>query len=160
VPSLQGAWETPPYLRDGSAETVAAAIARMQPYLGGRAVGEQQGAALAAYVLAIPRFERGRVDDSGAPLEPNTLRMRRGHESFLRHCAGCHPAPLFTDRRRHEVHGAGELDTPTLRGVADSAPYGPDGRIATLAEAVRAQPVDEPLSERELENLIEYLKLL
>jgi cytochrome c peroxidase len=160
VPSLKGSWETPPYLRDGSAETLADAIARMEPYLGGRALGFEQQTALTAYVTAIPRFDRGRVADTGEPLEPNTLRMRRGHEVFVRVCAECHPPPLYTDRRRHDVDGAGELDTPTLRGIADSAPYGHDGRFGSLEAAIRAQPQDEALSERDLENLIEYLKLL
>ncbi len=161
VPSLQGAWETPPHLRDGSAPAIADAIARMQPYLGGRALAAPERAALEAYVLSIPRFERGRVDDAGAPLEPNTLRMRRGHDVFQQRCAGCHPPPLYTDRRRHDIGTGGPFDTPTLRGIADSAPYGPDGRFAALADAVRAQPFEaEALSERDLENLMEYLKLL
>jgi cytochrome c peroxidase len=88
--------------------------------------------------------------------------MRRGHEVFVRRCAECHPAPTYTDRRRHDPGTGEKVDTPTLRGVADSAPYGYDGRFATLSDAIRAQPAleDEAMTERDLENLIEYLKLL
>jgi cytochrome c peroxidase len=162
VPSLQGAWRTPPFLRDGSAQTLGDAIARMQAYLGGRPLGAPERAALEAYASAIPSVERGRIGEDGAPLEPSTLRMRRGFEVFQRLCANCHPPPLFSDRRTHDVGTGGALDTPGLRGVADSAPYGHDGRFPALADAIRAKALAEEraLADRELENLIEYLKLL
>lgn len=70
-------------------------------------------------------------------------RTERGAALFAQHCATCHPAPLYTDRRRHDVGTAGVVerkgpafDTPSLRGVFDSAPYLHDGSAATIAEAI------------------------
>ena len=67
----------------------------------------------------------------------------RGSALFGVHCASCHPAPLYTDRKRHDVGTAGAVerkgnafDTPSLRGVFDSAPYLHDGSAATLEEAI------------------------
>ncbi len=163
TPSLRGAWATPPYLRDGSLPTLRAALDRMLANeMGGADVSASDRAALEAYTASLPAFRRGRTNPDGSPGEPHTLRMKRGFELFSKHCAGCHPAPLFTDRRSHDVGTGGAFDTPTLLGIADSAPYGHDGRFASLPDAVRAMAAagDATASEIELESLVEYLKLL
>ena len=71
------------------------------------------------------------------------LTTTRGETLFSTHCAECHPAPLYTDRLRHDVGTGGEFerkgtafDTPSLRGVFDTAPYLHDGSAATLEEAI------------------------
>jgi YVTN family beta-propeller protein len=71
------------------------------------------------------------------------IATERGAELFATHCAECHPAPLYTDRRTHDVGTAGVVerkgnafDTPSLRGVFDTAPYLHDGSAATIREAV------------------------
>jgi YVTN family beta-propeller protein len=80
----------------------------------------------------------------------------RGAALFAMHCAECHPAPLYTDRAKHDVGTGGvferkgnAFDTPSLRGAFDSAPYLHDGSAATIPEAIRrhvnvpADAVDE-----------------
>lgn len=75
---------------------------------------------------------------------PASDAARRGEPLFAVHCAGCHPAPLFTDRRKHDVGtGTGPVerkgpffDTPSLRGAFDTAPYLHDGSAATIREAI------------------------
>ncbi|MFN3486707.1 MAG: cytochrome-c peroxidase, partial [Planctomycetota bacterium] len=68
----------------------------------------------------------------------------------------------------------GAFKTPTLRDVARSGPYFHDGSVATLEEAVKLMVsggVDNPwldrvnlqkqdLSERDLADLVEFLKSL
>ena len=56
---------------------------------------------------------------------------------FAEDCAGCHiPSAGFLDRLSHDV-GTGEvLDTPSLRGLTETAPYFHDGRAADLASVV------------------------
>ena len=69
---------------------------------------------------------------------------RRGEALFASQCASCHPAPLYTDRRKHDVGtGTGiverkgsSFDTPSLRGVFDSAPYLHDGSAPTIRDAI------------------------
>ena len=61
-------------------------------------------------------------------------------------CATCHPpSAFFRDGRTHRL-GTGQppsphaiddgFDTPTLLGIAETAPYFHDGRFATLADVV------------------------
>jgi len=71
------------------------------------------------------------------------IATERGAALFATHCAECHPAPLYTDRRKHDVGTAGAVerkgnafDTPSLRGVSDTAPYLHDGSAATVREAI------------------------
>ena len=85
-------------------------------------------------------------------------------------CAECHPAPLFTDRKKHDV-GTGTnakerkgrtFDTPSLRGLYDTAPYLHDGSAATLLDVVRAAKGQHGnatgLTEGELKDLAEFLR--
>ena len=88
-------------------------------------------------------------------------------------CATCHPAPLYTDQQSHDVGTATSderigpvYDTPTLRGLYDSAPYFHDGSAATLYDAlIRPSPGNEHdvsglLSEAETQDLIAFLLAL
>lgn len=108
-------------------------------------------------------------------------------------CWRCHGGPNFTDEGFHNTgvgvrdgaaepgRGAitgdaadrGRFKTPTLRGVAHSAPYMHDGSLATLADVVEfyrtgggpnpdLDPLIEPieLSEREAAGLVSLLEAL
>jgi YVTN family beta-propeller protein len=98
----------------------------------------------------------------------------QGRELFLSSrtgCSACHPAPLYTDQRQHDVGTAssyGEwfgprIDTPTLRFLYDSAPYLHDGSAATLLDVLTTKnPEDEhgvtsDLTPHELDDLVAYL---
>lgn len=82
-------------------------------------------------------------------------------------CASCHPPPLFTDRQKHDVGTASVLerkgsafDTPSLRGIAFSAPYMHDGSQATLLDVVRNHGNAESLSDPQKSDLAEYLRTI
>jgi len=88
-------------------------------------------------------------------------------------CATCHPAPLYTDKRAHDVGTAGPdekigpaYDTPSLRGLYDSAPYFHDGSAVSLHETLaRATPqeehdVRELLTEAQILDLSAFLSAL
>ncbi len=87
-------------------------------------------------------------------------------------CVTCHPAPLFTNRMKADVGSmspadrSGEIDTPQLLNVYQSAPYLHDGKAATLEEIwTRFNPDDThgitiDFSKSDLNDLIEYLKTL
>jgi cytochrome c peroxidase len=114
--------------------------------------------ALATYIRSIRAgnapVDRFLAGDRGAlsPREQTGLRVFRGKGN----CTACHFGPTFTDERFHNtgvawmtgalsdegraavtgrVEDRGAFKTPTLRHVADTAPYMHDGSIATL-EAV------------------------
>jgi len=132
--------------------------------------------ALAEYVFSV----RAKPNPVVMSDEADPDAISRGRAVFERTdtaCAVCHPAPLYTDSplrppRKHDV-GTGEgdrsgtfFDTPTLRGLWDSEPYLHDGRAATLLEVFTTHNAGDRhgqtshLSERELQDLIQFLRSL
>jgi len=88
-------------------------------------------------------------------------------------CTECHPPPLYTDHRKHDVGTATaderigpEFDTPSLRGLYDSAPFFHDGNATTLYEALtfpspgNEHDVRGMLIEAEIQDLIAFLMAL
>ncbi len=84
-------------------------------------------------------------------------------------CARCHPPPLYTDMRKHDV-GTGrgmeenrQFDTPTLVEAWRTAPYLYDGRAATMSEVVTkfnendTHGTTSQLSDKELADLVEFV---
>jgi len=51
-------------------------------------------------------------------------------------CAECHPAPVYSDLRTHDVGTGRTLDTPTLLGAWDEARLLHDSRAATVADVL------------------------
>ena len=84
-------------------------------------------------------------------------------------CANCHPKPLYTDLKMHDVGSKGQLDrrttfdTPTLIECWRTAPYLHDGRYATvkelLTEGKHGQPEDKAskLDDKQIADLAEYV---
>jgi len=107
--------------------------------------------ALAAYVASLDAFDRSPHRAGDGALTADGV---AGRAVFLQlGCQRCHAGNAFTDspqQRRHDVGtlaaGSGQrlgapllgLDTPTLRGVFDTAPYLHDGRAATLESVFTA----------------------
>jgi YVTN family beta-propeller protein len=108
--------------------------------------------------------------------EPLTATEQRGHALFhdpALDCITCHPPPLYTDHQRHDVGTTTpderigpDYDTPTLRGLWDSAPYFHDGSAATVYEALtRPTPGGEHdvsglLTEEQIQELVAFLLAL
>lgn len=105
------------------------------------------------------------------PVPPPADAVARGKALFegKANCAVCHPAPLFTDRKMHNVgiltplEPDGKYDTPSLIEVYRSAPYYHDGRSATLKDVLTK---DDPqgkhghakdLTPQEIDDLVAYL---
>jgi cytochrome c peroxidase len=164
VPALWGVWATGPYLADGSAESLGEVLERMtEVEMGGAPLSEVDRRALEAYLLSLEPFDRQRVQDDGLPVEPATGSALAGFRVFHdAGCALCHPPPAYMRRGRFDVGTGGKWAVPSLRGAAETGPYGHDGRWATLEEAVGAILADrgETLSPGDLRRLLEYLRLL
>jgi YVTN family beta-propeller protein len=126
--------------------------------------------ALATFVDSLPP-PSSPVDGGG---QEEVERGRLVFESPTTQCAVCHPAPFYTDRQKHDVgtvNGPNELagpkmDTPTLRGLAYTAPYLHDGSAPTLYDVlVTANPTDRHgvtshLTADEMADLIAFMKAL
>jgi len=84
-------------------------------------------------------------------------------------CAVCHPAPLYTDKKMHNVGALsrsepdGRYDTPALVEGYRTAPYLHDGRAATFKDVlIQHDPKGQHgkakgLSPQELNDLVQYL---
>ncbi|RME93974.1 MAG: hypothetical protein D6766_07045 [Verrucomicrobia bacterium] len=137
--------------------------------------------ALDTYITTITR-PPNRYRKLGEPLTPA---QRRGKAMFERtrtndgrvipperRCTHCHPPPLYTDGRLHDVGTKGPLDTtgkfdaPHLHNIYDSAPYLHDGRAHSLEEIWTVYNPDDlhgvtnDMTKDQLNDLIEYLKTL
>jgi len=139
--------------------------------------------ALSAYVESLETVHRspwravdGALGEAAARGEALFLAAETG-------CADCHPAPEYTDSQwlnsgEPLLHDVGTItadsggrmggvlpgvDTPTLRGLFDSAPYLHDGSAATLEEVLTSRNPDDAhgatrqLSDADLEDLIAFL---
>lgn len=83
-------------------------------------------------------------------------------------CDGCHDGPSLTDRNVHDI-GSGaltETDTPSLLGVAHSAPYYHDGSAETLEallddrSTVHDMADMSVLDDKQRADLVAYLETL
>jgi len=124
---------------------------------------------LASYIDSLRVPERVHV------LVPAEERGKKVFESDIIGCAVCHPAPLYTDLKQHNVGTVDGkdaewfgplIDTPTLRFLYDSAPYFHDGSARTLYEAVTLpspnseHDVSGILTEEQIDDLIQFLLIL
>ncbi len=139
--------------------------------------------ALAAYVSSLRTYPRSPFRTADGALTADALAGRALFEREDLACASCHTGPHLTDSalvapqtpRLHDVGTLGPgsggrlggalpgIDTPTLHGLWNTAPYLHDGSAATLAEVLGARNasdlhgVTSGLSDAERDQLIAYL---
>jgi cytochrome c peroxidase len=109
-----------------------------------------------------------------------TLAEVRGEALFngKARCAGCHPAPFYTDLTMHDlgvdrffthrvINGNqtkpdGPIKTFPLRGIKESPPYFHDGRLLTLEDTVEFfnLVLETRLSAEEKADLVSFLRVL
>jgi DNA-binding beta-propeller fold protein YncE/mono/diheme cytochrome c family protein len=163
TPSLAGLVSLRAPVRwSGDVATVAEdAMSTSQGFMGGRGLHQEDAEKIAAYI----DFVRA-VDQPGLHGEP--LQIARGQAIFEREdvgCAGCHSGPLYTDKALYGMFGFQGVKTPSLLGVAVTAPYLHDGRAATLRDVLLlarggAMGDTSSLSEAELDDLEAFLRSL
>ena len=132
--------------------------------------------ALAAFVDSL----RFKASPFLTPAGTLTIAAQRGEAVFMRSdvgCAACHPPPRFTDTGAGFTHDVGTgngpdeamgaaFDTPTLRGIWDTAPYLHDGSAATLRDVLTTRNASDRhgrtahLTEAEIQDLMVYLRSL
>jgi MYXO-CTERM domain-containing protein len=133
--------------------------------------------ALSAFVLSLNQAPRSPFRNADGSFSEQAL---RGREVFERAgCPQCHAAPDFTNSAAGQLFDVGTLlptsghrlggelsglDTPTLKGLWQSAPYLHDGRAATLRDVFLitgdAMGKTRQLKPDELDDLVRYLQEL
>jgi DNA-binding beta-propeller fold protein YncE len=132
--------------------------------------------ALSDYVSSLDRVSESPFRNPDGTL---TAEGWRGRDVFLRAgCADCHSGPDFTDSPSGLLHDVGTIsetsghrlggplegiDTPTLRGIWETAPYLHDGSAPTLVDVITTRNPDDrhgvtsSLTETERQELVSYL---
>lgn len=83
-------------------------------------------------------------------------------------CARCHPEPLYTDLKMHNVNSRGQydrrsdFDTPTLIECWRTAPYMHDGHYTTMKDLFLkgkhdGKAVIEKLTPQQIDDLVEFV---
>lgn len=153
---------THPYKWDGGDKNLKTSLATTMKRLGGIGLDRNQTANLAAYLESLP-----------APHAPtrNPDMVARGKKLFDSAevgCRSCHDGPTYSDSSLHQFEGSTlpKADTPSLIGLAASAPYFHDGSAATLEAllrdrgAVHGMAETSKLSDQQVNDLIAFLETL
>lgn len=164
--SLVWSHRTPPAMAEGVRMSAEEAVRSGIRHILFAERPEEEAAAMDAYLKALepvpsPRLVNGQLSRAAQ-------RGRRLFYSGRLGCASCHPAPLYTDLRPHNVGSRGladandGFDTPTLVELWRTAPYLHDGRYLTLHELFREgkhglHRPDQHLTDQELDDLVEFL---
>jgi cytochrome c553 len=122
---------TAPYKWDGTAADLRSSLISTVERLGGDGLSKRHLAALQAYLEAMPPVR-------SPTLEPRTIaRGKQLFESPEVGCTNCHAGAKYTDGARYQFGTKFSFDTPSLIGLAASAPYFHDGSAPTLAALLR-----------------------
>jgi mono/diheme cytochrome c family protein len=156
---------TAPYKWDGGDPDLAASFEHTIERLGGSEwskLSKKELAALEAYVLSLPAPR--------TPSERDADSVARGRTLFFGalDCGTCHAGDRFTDGAQHpfDSRGLETTDTPSLVGLAHTAPYYHDGSardlhaLLTDKGSVHDMADVSGLKPAEIADLTAYLRTL
>jgi cytochrome c peroxidase len=122
--------DTGPFKWDGTDATLMDSMKSTMKRLGGIGLEKPDAEALEAYLKSLPSVR--------APHREVAAVARGGKLFETAGCRTCHDGKTYTDQERHEFAGTlPQTDTPSLRGLAASAPYFHDGSAATIEALLR-----------------------
>lgn len=156
VPSLRGARYSAPYGRDGRTASLGEFTRGVvEREFAGISLADDELAALVGYLLELDFLPNRNLDPRNQLTAHASEAARRGALLFQqpraafdgKSCASCHPrSTFFRDGAVHRLGTGsppspyaldGGYETPSLLGLAETAPYFHDGRFASI-EAVIA----------------------
>jgi cytochrome c553 len=153
---------THPFKWDGGDHDLKASLTNTVKRLGGSGINAAQAKDLQAFLAEMEPPRRPSVEDAMA-----VERGRELFESDLTGCLSCHDGPKYTDQKSHHLSAdLPETDTPSLIGLAASAPYYHDGSATTLEALLRGNGNihgmgrTSKLSDEQISDLVEYLETL
>lgn len=151
-----------PFKWDGKDPNITASLTNTVTRLGGTGITKAEADDIAAFLQATPAPRPPSVDDSQAVARGKAL-----FESETTGCLSCHSGALMTDQNQYDIAGdLDEVDTPSLVGLAASAPYYHDGSAATLEALLRDNGSIHGmgnvagLTDAQVSDLVQYMKTL
>lgn len=152
---------THPYKWDGGDKDLTTSLTMTMKRLGGSGLAKDDVSALGAYLESLP---------SPRPPRRNPVAVARGKQLFDSAelgCRTCHDGATYTDNSMHKLSGTlAQSDTPSLLGLAASAPYFHDGSAATLEAllrergAVHGMAETTKLDDKQVADLTAFLESL
>lgn len=152
---------THPFKWDGKDRDLPTSLTNTIGRLGGGGLSPEDIGALEAFLHTLP-----------APMPPTAdgdaiARGKRLFESGETGCLACHTGATLADGDQHDLAAnIGAVDTPSLIGLAHSAPYYHDGSARTLRAlltdkgSVHGMGETKQLDGEQLDDLIAYLESL
>ena len=92
-----------------------------------------------------------------------SAKAKRGKKIFKENCASCHSGEYYTDLKQYKVDWTTgpdkglSMDVPALNECWRTAPYLYDGRSYLMKDMLKVHGPRKPVSEKELEELEEYV---
>ena len=153
---------TEPYKWSGQDVSLNASFKHTIERLGGSSLTRRQREDLAAYVRWLPSATRPTVADAS--------RVHRGRAIFDKTlgCTDCHDGDAMADGNQYpfDAWGLEETDTPSLVGLAHTAPYYHDGSavdlwaLVTDKGSVHEMADFSELTDESARDLVAYLETL
>ena len=186
TPSLFGVSETPPFHWSGNLDELQDVEVTIRDVQGGTGLAIGASNCSPSCDQGAPnKFRSEDLDDlalyltslkfpSSARLEsiPQYFPYKKGEALFFDEkvgCASCHYPPLYSDGLKHNLSStvgniASFIDTPSLRGLTNSAPYFHDGSASSLEEVLQLSSQKDQhgsvshLSTLQKQDLLTFLK--
>lgn len=167
VKSMLLAHQTPPAMASGVRGDASAAVRAGIRHIQFMVRPEEDAQAIDAYLKALAPVPSPFL--VGGKLSPAAERGKAIFDDPKIGCAKCHPAPLYTDLKMHDVGSKGrydrrdDFDTPTLIEVWRTAPYMHDGHDTTLDELFKTAGhgqyggATQKLTDEQWNDLIEFV---
>jgi DNA-binding beta-propeller fold protein YncE/mono/diheme cytochrome c family protein len=153
---------THPFKWDGKDHDLLTSLTNTIGRLGGSGLTPDEVRMLEAFLQSLPQPEAPTIHDADA-----VARGRLVFESEQTGCLACHDGPRLADGSQHDLKtNIGAVDTPSLIGLAHSAPYYHDGSARTLRAlltdkgSIHDMGNTATLDAAQLDDLIAYLESL
>ena len=165
--SMLLAHRTPPAMSEGVRLTAETAVRSGLTHILYADRPEAEAMAIDEYLKSLAAVPSPHLIEG--QLSPAARRGKTLFESKRVGCQECHPAPLYTDLKSHQVGTRGPadysdaFDTPTLVEVWRTAPYLHDGHYATIRKLLiegkhgLGDGLTADLDRQQVDDLIEFV---
>ena len=149
---------TPPVMITGIRPNAEAATAAGMKFIQFNTMSAENIAKIDEYLKSLYPIQSPALNKDGTLSASATS----GKALFEQNCASCHPAPLYTDMKLHNVNSntfsgdSGEYDTPTLIEAWRTGPYMHDGSLKTIEEVVKFFAKD--LNDADVTKLADFVR--
>jgi len=167
VRSMLLAHKTPPSMSSGIRKTAEEGVRAGIKHIQFAVRPEEDAVAIDEYLKSLTPVPSPHLVDG--QLSEAAKRGKALFDGKRLNCVKCHPAPLYTDLKLHDVGSKGKydrrdtFDTPTLVEVWRTGPFMHDGKYTEMKEVFSKgkHGADsgevEKLNEQELNDLVEYV---